>query len=200
MKIAILTLACAAGMMAAAAAQAASGDWRDDALPADVRRLEQLDRAWAEALQSGKRGSPAELRKLGAVVRPGGALSRPEPAPGAYRCRTIKLGVGKAGTGPGLIAYGWFQCQVSLSPGGDLTLRKITGSQRPMGNLYPEQSRRLVYLGAVAWGAAEREAVYGRDPQRDQAGVFERIGPAHYRLVLPYPRVESTLDIIELKR
>ncbi|WP_395672757.1 DUF4893 domain-containing protein [Phenylobacterium sp.] len=194
MKIAALTLAAAA--LTATSGFAASANWRDDATREDVLRVAQLDQAWAQARQE---SAPRDLARLGAVVRPGGALTRPEPAPGAYRCRTIKLGVGQAGSGAGAIAYGWFQCRVALSPGGDLTLRKTTGSQRPMGNLYPQTRRRLVYLGAVAWGQ-ERDAAYGRDPERDQAGVFERIGPNHYRLVLPYPKVESTLDIIELKR
>jgi hypothetical protein len=198
MKTLILTSACALAF-AATGAYAASANWRDDASRDDVRRIQQLDRAWADALGGIGRGSP-ELRRLGAVVEPGGALARPEPTPGTYRCRTIKLGAGPAGTGGGVIAYGWFQCRVALSPGGDLTIRKTTGSQRPMGNLYPDSRRRLVYLGAVAWGSTERDAVYGRDPERDQAGVFERIGSNHYRLVLPYPKVESTLDIIELRK
>lgn len=196
MKTLILSSACALAF-AAGGAHAASGDWRDDAAREDVRRIRQLDRAWDEALESS--GRAPELRRLGVVVKPGGALARPQPTPGTYRCRTIKLGAGPGGTGGGVIAYGWFQCRVALSPGGDLTIRKTTGSQRPMGNLYPDGARRLVYLGAVAWGQ-ERDAAYGRDPERDQAGVFERIGPNHYRLVLPYPKVESTLDIIELRR
>jgi hypothetical protein len=194
MKTTILT--STAALAVALPALAASTDWREDATRDDVRRIERLDRAWAQARRE---SAPRDLARLGAVVRADGALTRPEPPPGAYRCRTIKLGVGEAGGGAGAIAYGWFQCRVALSPGGDLTLRKTTGSQRPAGNLYPESRARLVYLGAVAWGQ-ERDAAYGRDPQRDQAGVFERIGPNHYRLVLPYPKVESTLDIIELKR
>ena len=56
-----------------------------------------------------------------------------------------------------------------------------------------------MYLGAVAWGD-EGPAVYGRDPERDQVDVVERIGPQRWRLVLPFPQQESTLDIIELQR
>ena len=52
---------------------------------------------------------------------------------------------------------------------------------------------------AVAWGD-ERSAAYGRDPERDQAGVFQRIGANRWRLVLPWPKQESTLDILELAR
>lgn len=185
--------------LTAGAAHTASGDWRQDARQADVARLRALDGAWATALAEARRGDPRGLRGLGALADPRAALARPQPGPGDYRCRTVKLGSGEAASGLPLVAYGWFKCRVALSPGGDLTLVKTTGSQRPTGALYPETTRRLVYLGAVAWGE-ERSAVYGRDPARDQIGVFERIGANRWRLVLPYPKQESTLDLIELTR
>jgi hypothetical protein len=31
-------------------------------------------------------------------------------------------------------------------------------------------------------------------------GVFERIGPQRWRLVIPFPKQESKLDILELTR
>jgi len=182
----------------AGGAFAASADWRQDAKPEDAKRLSRLDEAWRLARKQAA-AAPGELQALGGLAKPGAALPRPHPTPGDYRCRTVKLGIGGPEGGEGLIAYGWFRCRVDLSPGGDLTLRKTSGSQRPMGNLYPDDKRRLVYLGAVAWGD-ERSATYGRDPDRDQVGVFERIGPQRYRLVLPYPKQESTLDILELRR
>ena len=181
-----------------AAALAASADYRQDARPADLARLHGLDAAWREALGQA-RSSSQQLRSLGQLVKPSAAIERPEPTPGAYRCRTIKLGLNGAGAGTGLVAYGWFRCRVELTPGGDLILSKTTGSQRPMGHLYPDTRRRLVYLGAVAWGD-DTAVRYGENVERDQIGVFERIGPQRYRLVLPYPRQESTLDILELAR
>ena len=39
---------------------------------------------------------------------------------------------------------------------------------------------------------------YGRDPDRDLAGWVERIGDNRWRLILPYPIYESTLDVLEL--
>lgn len=191
--------AALAVILAAASAQAASGDWRQDARQADIARLRGLDGAWTAALAEARRGDVRGLRRLGALADPEAALVRPHPAPGDYRCRTVKLGSGEGASGLPLVAYGWFKCKVALSPGGDLTLVKTTGSQRPMGHLYPDTARRLVYLGAVAWGE-ERSAVYGRDPERDQVGVFERIGAKRWRLVLPYPKQESTLDLVELTR
>ncbi|HJV41462.1 DUF4893 domain-containing protein [Caulobacter sp.] len=186
-------------LVVATPALAASGDWRADADRADIRRLERLDEAWDAALsQARDRGHARELRALGALVDPRVALARPQPTPGAYRCRMIKLG--SQGAGPGLVAYGWFRCRVMLTPGGDLLLEKVTGSQRQAGTLYPEASRRLVFLGAAAWGSGEGRARYGRDPERDQVGVFERVGASRYRLALPWPRQESTLDLLELRR
>jgi hypothetical protein len=29
-------------------------------------------------------------------------------------------------------------------------------------------------------------------------GLFERVGPQRWRLVMPYPRWESTIDVMEL--
>lgn len=192
--------AIALSLLVAAPALAASGEWRRDASRDDARRIERLDEAWTAALSEARRGGHGrELRALGALVDPRAALARPQPTPGAYQCRTIKLGSQDGGGAP-YVAYGWFRCRVALTPGGDLLLEKTTGSQRQAGNLYPEAPRHLVFLGAVAWGTGEGRAVYGRDPQRDQAGVFERVGANRYRLVLPWPHQESKLDILELRR
>jgi hypothetical protein len=199
MRTLVLHAALAAVALTASSAHAASGDWRQDARQADVARLRGLDGAWTAALAEAQRGDARGLRGLGTLADPKAGLTRPHPGPGDYRCRTVKLGSGERGAGLPLVAYGWFKCRVALSPGGDLTLVKTTGSQRPMGNLYPDTAKRLVYLGAVAV-AEERSAVYGRDPERDQIGVFERIGANRWRLVLPYPKVESTLDLVELTR
>lgn len=192
--------AFALSLVVATPVLAASADWRRDAAPDDAARLARLDEAWSAALAEARRGGhERDLRALGAVVEPRAALARPQPAPGAYRCRTIKLG-SQDGRGLPYVAYGWFRCRIALTPGGDLTLEKTTGSQRQAGNLYPDSPRRLVFLGAVAWGDGEGRAVYRRDQQRDQAGVLERVGADRYRLVMPWPRQESKLDILELRR
>jgi hypothetical protein len=194
-----LAAVLALSLLTAGPALAASGDWRADAKRDDIRRIERLDEAWDAALSEARaQGQGRELTRLGALADPRVSLPRPQPTPGAYRCRTIKLGSQNAG--PGLVAYGWFRCRVALTPGGDLILEKVTGSQRQAGDLYPEASRRLVFLGAVAWGGGEGRAQYGRDPQRDQVGVFERVGRDRYRLALPWPRQESKLDLLELRR
>jgi hypothetical protein len=191
---AVLTLCL---LLAAGPALAASADWRRDATRQDNDRVDRLAGAWTSALKAAKRSNGAEVRSLGVLADPKAGLENPEPAPGLYRCRTIKLG-DKAGFGLPYVAYGWFRCHIELSSGGDLTLRKLTGSQRTSGHLYPMNRKRLAYLGAEAWGDGEGPLAYGENPERDQAGVFDRIGPQRYRLVLPWPKYESELDIIEL--
>lgn len=176
----------------------ASDDWQVYARPADVERLSRLDSAWTAGLKRARaEGHEAELDALGALAKPGGGLTpRVQPGPGQYRCRTYKLG-GEA-QGLPFVAYPFFKCEVALTPGGDLVVRKLDGSQRFEGKLYPERDNRLVYLGAMAWGASETLPAYGENPQRDQIGVLERIGEERWRLALPWPVAESSLDIIEL--
>lgn len=176
----------------------ASDDWQVYAKPADVQRLARLDSAWEAGLKRARaEGHEAELDALGALAKPGGGLTpRQQPAPGQYRCRTYKLG-GEA-QGLPFVAYPFFKCEVELTPGGDLIVRKLDGSQRFEGKLYPERDNRLVYLGAAAWGAAEAPPEYGENPERDQIGVLERVGEERWRLALPWPLAESSLDIIEL--
>lgn len=190
-------LSAAAAFAVALPALAASGDWRTDAWEGDVARLERLDQAWREALkEASDDGHGPELRALGALRDRTVSLPRPQPTPGNYRCRVIKLG-SQGESGLSFVAYPYFRCRVDLTPGGDLTFRKVTGSQRTSGNFYPDTARRLVYLGAEAWGS-EGPRRYGRDNERDQIGVLERIGPNRYRLALPYPHYESVLDLIEI--
>ena len=47
-------------------------------------------------------------------------------------------------------------------------------------------------------GDEARPLPYGRDADRDMAGIVERIGPRRWRVAFPYPRWESTIDILEL--
>ena len=182
--------------------QGGTDDWRAVATDGDAARLTRLDDAWREALSEARAaGFGDELRTLGALVDPNaGQAGRLQPPPGEYRCRTFKLG--KMGeTGLGYVAYPAFRCLVDLTPGGDLILSKMTGSQRTRGLIYPDTDRRLVFLGAQAWGTGETGfPLYSEQSQRDQIGVVERIGDNRWRLVLPYPKQESKLDVMELTR
>ena len=141
------------------------------------------------------------MERLAALVDPNAALpGRLQPAPGTYRCRTIKLGRRTEGEGLAYVAYPFFACSVELTPGGDLILTKTTGSQRTRGLLYPDSDRRLVYVGAQAWGDEADFPDYGRNRERDQVGVLERIGDQRWRLVLPWPKQEAKLELLEIVR
>lgn len=177
-----------------------SDDWRQVALLAGAENLDRLDEAWRQARDEAEdEGFADELKALGALVDPAAAQTgRLQPAPGAYRCRTIKIGAKNKG-GLAFVDYPFFRCTVELTPGGDLILTKTTGSQRTRGLLYPDTDNRLVFIGAQAWGDDEtRFPAYGDQPVRDQVGVLERIGPTRWRLVIPWPTVEAKLEILEL--
>lgn len=184
------------------AEQAEASGWRGIASAADAANLGRLDEAWRLArAEAEDKGFASQVEALGPLVDPNaGQAGRLQPSPGTYRCRTVKLGA-KAEGGLAYVAYPFFRCTVELTPGGDLILVKTTGSQRTRGLLYPDTDRRLVFIGAQAWGADETGfPAYGAQSERDQVGVFERIGPERWRMVVPWPRVESKLEILELAR
>ena len=180
--------------------QGGSADWHEVASSADASRLGRLDQAWRLArAEAEDKGFADEVEALGPLVDPNaGQAGRLQPPPGSYRCRSIKLGSNSPG-GLGYLEYPFFRCTIELTPGGDLILTKTTGSQRTRGRLYPDTDRRLVFVGAQAWGADETGFPrYGDQRIRDQVGAFERIGSDRWRLVIPWPKVDSKLEILEL--
>ena len=56
----------------------------------------------------------------------------------------------------------------------------------------------MVLLGSMALASEPAANSYGQRPDRDMIAVLERIGEARWRLVMPWPQTESTLDLIEL--
>jgi hypothetical protein len=170
------------------------GDWRTIATDADRKRLRSWREAWELILPKIARDPHAVAE--GALLQPDAALGNVAPPPGDYACRVIKLGAQDKGA-PDFAAYPSFACRIAQT-GGLLRLTKLSGSQRPGGLLYADSDTRMVFLGTMVLGDETRAQIYGRDPERDMAGMFERIGPQRWRLVLPYPRWESMLDVIEL--
>lgn len=182
--------------------QGGADDWREVVTPEDASRIGRLDQAWRLArAEAEDKGFADPVEALGPLVDPNaGQAGRLQPAPGSYRCRTFHMGSNSPG-GLAFIPYGWFRCSVELTPGGDLILTKTTGSQRMRGLLYPDTDRRLVFVGAAAWGSDETGYPdYGQRPERDQVGVFERIGSDRWRLVLPWPKQDAKLKIMEIVR
>ena len=175
----------------------AAPEWMSVASSEDQDRIARTSEAWRAALSEAKAGRFAKaIADEGPLLDPDAALAAPAPAPGSYRCRVIKIGA--QGGGPVFTSYKSFFCYVEAE-GTRLNITKQTGSQRPAGWLYPDtDTERLIFLGTLALGDEKEPLPYGEDTARDMAGVVERVAPFRYRLVVPWPRAESKLDVIEL--
>jgi hypothetical protein len=170
-------------------------DWRRVATTADRGRLRGWRGAWVDSLAE---VDPREIAKEPELFDPDRSLTNAVPPSGAYRCRTFKLGA-RGGIGPTFAASAAFACRIDGGDGGDVvSLVKLDGSQRPVGTIFTDTDTRAVFLGTMELGDEKRPMRYGRDANRDMAGLIERIGPRRWRVVLPYPRFESTLDVVEL--
>jgi hypothetical protein len=171
--------------------------WKGIATDADEDRIARIGLAWEEALADAKKSSSEEIRREGPLLLPRGALPRPAPTPGSYNCRLIKLGKATSKS-KAYESFKPFFCYVEVE-NDLLTIVKQTGSQRPAGRLWEDDdSTRLIFLGSLALGDEDVPRAYGDDPKRDMAGVFERIGPFRWRLVIPWPQSTSKLDVFEL--
>ena len=199
MRIHFLSAFIIASVSSPAVAQDAGGIrvWRSIATNDDRRRLHDWRDAFVEALAEARAGGfGAEIARESTLLRPDAALARPAIPNGRYRCRTLKLG-NRGGAGLAFVGYRPFDCNVDTGRFGQV-FTKTGGSQRPSGRLFPGDDRKLIFLGTMLLGDETRAMRYGIDPGRDMAGAIERIGPRKWRLILPYPRFESTLDVIEL--
>lgn len=181
----------------AADAPVVDGTWRATATEQDRARIRNWYKAWEAALADARaKGHGAEIDREGVLLRPVAALPNPYLPAGNYRCRTLKVGSQGGGT-LGYIAYDWFRCRVDAEQGLS-SLTKLTGSQRPVGLIFPDNLTRQVFLGTLELGDETMPVNYGIDRMRDMAGLVERIGDNRWRLVLPAPAYESLLDVIEL--
>lgn len=170
--------------------------WQTVATDRDRQRLRNWRRSFSEGLRQARAAGHAEaIAREGALLQPdaalGGTISN-----GDYRCRVIKLGAGAAGSLP-FIGYPSFACRIAQS-GRLQAFTKLSGSQRQVGYIFPHDQLRQVFLGTLVFGDEQRAIPYGADEDRDLAGFVERVGPRQYRLLLPAPRFESLIDVIEL--
>lgn len=169
--------------------------WRTIAAPGDVARLDSVTGAWRQALERARPRFRQQIEAEGRLLDPLGALPRPTPGVGAYRCRMIRFG---GEDGRAFETFQPFFCHVT-GDDDSLSIIKQGGSERPSGYLWEDRyPRRLIFLGSRALGDDDAPLAYGEDDERDMAGVFERVGPLRFRLVVPRPRWGSTLEIIEL--
>lgn len=172
-------------------------DWRKVATANDRARLRSWRDAWMSALAEARAaGDAAAISRQGALFEVDRALAQPRPPAGDYRCRVFKLG-GKRPAAPDFTAYPAFACRID-DEGEVASFHKASGSQRPVGLMFDDRSGRGVFLGTMMLGDETRPIDYGRDAARDMAGYVERVGEKRWRIVLPWPKFESTLDVIEL--
>lgn len=188
---------CAAIPQNPPAPTAPSTDWRAVATASDRQRLRDWRKAFTKALeQARKAGHSADIASEGALLEPDAALGQIPIPNGRYKCRVIKVGAKSEGL-LDYIAYPAFECRIDQQ--GQLqSFIKLTGSQRHAGLIFPDSALRQAFLGSLVLGDETRAMAYGRDPDRDLAGWVERVGDRRWRLILPYPRFESTLDVVEL--
>lgn len=191
----VLALVLTGGCLMAASER--EMDWRRLATGADRTRLRDWRDAWmaAGAKARGSGGGEA-MTAHGRLLDPDAALTDPLPPVGEYRCRVVKLGARAAGMTP-VTVLGPVACSVERL-GTYLHFVVRTGAQRPAGEMFADGRLRGVFLGTLVLGDERRPMIYGRDHARDMAGLIERVGERRWRIVLPYPRFESTLDVIEL--
>ena len=172
--------------------------WRSAASPGDIARIDRLAGVWTEALASARSaGFERQITAEGALLEPDAALPRPAPTPGNYMCRWIRFGSGD-GRPREFTVYQPFFCHVGATDD-SISLTKQTGSDRPSGYLFEDSNvRRMIFLGSLALGNETDPLAYGEDSERDMAGIFERVGPLRFRLVVPRPQTGSILEVLEL--
>jgi Domain of unknown function (DUF4893) len=195
----IASSACAAGQELVRAGERclpAAANWRGTATEDDRGRIRDWREAWLEALADARGEHGAEIAREGVLLDPDAALPDPLPPAGDYRCRTIKVGTPSEDLLT-YIAYPPFRCRIRIE-GDRVTFSKLTGSQRPIGRLFTDVDRRMIFLGTMQLGDERRAFRYGVDRERDMAGILERVGERRWRIAFPYPHFESLLDVIEL--
>lgn len=195
---AVALLICAVSASAAPTAEAVlTTDWRKVATQADKSRLVRWRNAMLAAIASAtKDGEGHAIAQEGALLLPDAGLEQPAIPAGEYQCRTVKLGRN------GIYTKAFSVRAVSpcafTSKGGRMRLATTSGSQRVKGDIFPGNERRQIFLGTVVFGDETRAMDYGRDGARDAAGSLERIGEQRWRLLLPEPKFDSMMDIIEI--
>ena len=172
-------------------------DWRVVATESDRQRLRDWRKTFVDAVVAAKKaGHGQQIAREGALLDPDAALGGGPIPNGNHRCRVIKVGAQSEGM-LDYVSYPAFTCGVTAER--DLQkFKKLNGSQRQVGILFPGDAMRQVFLGTVALGDELGAQQYGIDEARNVVGFVERIGPGRWRLIMPKPHFESQLDVMEL--
>ena len=171
--------------------------WRNEATQNDVERVAR----WEEALKLGREGAvqgghAGDIASRAPLFDTDIGQQAADIPAGLYNCSVTKLD-GKPDAGLPYIAYPAFKCRV-VDHDGKKHFIKLTGSQRTIGWIYPDDRAQHIYLGSLIYGYEDALIPYGRTAERDQAGVLQRIGDRRWRMVFPYPYYESVVDVMEL--
>jgi len=174
-----------------------SNDWRQVATENDRKRLRDWRSAFVDGLAAARKaGHSAEIAREGVLLDPDAAQAGGPIPSGSYSCRVIKLGAKSQGM-LDYITYPPFVCRIDQER--DLQgFAKLSGSQRPVGLIFPNDALRQVFLGTLVLGDEREARQYGQDEARDVAAFVERIGANRWRMVMPRPAFESQVDVVEL--
>ncbi len=187
-----------AGATVTAEPQRVSETWARVATAPDQSRINRLGLAWHQSLDEARPRHRRDIAAEAELLVPRAGLPQPAPTPGSYNCRMIRIGKATR-TSPVYEKFKPFFCYVQIDDGGRLAITKQTGSQRPAGRLWPDDDpTRMIFLGSLALGDEQDPLAYGDDPKRNTAGVFERIGPFRWRLVIPWPQNGAKIEVFEL--
>lgn len=174
----------------------------DPVRPADKIRLDNFDSAAGVGLMEALAGgSTADINALRNAMQ--GPATQLAGIAGDWSCRTIKAG----GITP-LAAYPPFDCRITAEGEDRWILEKLTGSQRLQGAI-AAQDGQIIFTGVGYTGDAPA-VTYDAFPDQQQpvdpnqtvpvVGILEQTGPDSARLMMPYPLLESTFDILWLSR
>jgi hypothetical protein len=177
-------------------AERPSDNWRSLVTDDDRTRLRNWRKSWTDALAQAQPANGPAIAREGPLLDPDAALPDARLPAGDYRCRTVRLGAGSPGH-PLFTVYEPRLCRVGAE-GTRLHFTILEGPQRPIGTLFPDTGRRMIFLGTLQLGDEALAYRYSRDRERDMVGLLERVGERRWRLVLPAPHFESLLDVIEL--
>lgn len=186
-------------------------NWQQSATPADHKRLARLWEAWTHALADVEtHGETKALQALGAVAVPDPATMHantadrlatpakgPLPEAGVYACRTIRLGQQDSKSAAPRVQAGAVRpCRITQQ-NGVLWFEQDDGASRLGGRLYADGDR-MVFLGATALRGEMGMMPYAADSERNAIGALRALGPQHWRLELPWPVWQSTLDLVDI--
>jgi hypothetical protein len=170
--------------------------WKDVVTADDHERLRNWRATFVAAVNAARATHAGEVNREGVLLQPDAAIPGAAIPDGMFRCRVIKLGAKQPGN-LDYVTYAPFTCRVKAERGLK-RLNKLSGSQRYVGLIFPNDTMREIFLGTLVLGDEKRALQYGQDQTRDIAGYVERIGPNRWRLVMPKPHFESQLDVMEL--